>query len=431
MTMITHFKIGTRLTIALSLATLLLAAVVALGAGTLLHVRGAIHDPQAAQLAGHAASAMLAMGLAGGILSLLTAWFITRGIVRPVRHAVKVAHTVAGGDLRSHIEVRSRDEIGQLSGALRDMNASLRQIVGGVRHGTLQMTSAAAEIARGNEDLARRTGQQAGALEETAASMAQLTLTVQRNAEHAQQADALAQAASQAAGQGGAVVAQVVHTMAAIDTASRKIVDIIGVIDGIAFQTNILALNAAVEAARAGEQGRGFAVVANEVRTLAQRSATAAAQIKALIGDAAREVDAGAQLAGQAGAAMQEIVGRVQCVTDIMGGIAEASRVQLTGIQQVCAAVGQMERGTEQNAALVEQASAAAATLEEQARALQATVGIFRLATDDQQAGRRGPDRKFAAAQTRQLPHAKLSPSIGDHDGAHEDTAAASRTGTG
>ncbi|KQV82369.1 chemotaxis protein [Massilia sp. Root351] len=336
---------------------------------------------QAAQdVAANARLLMVLLGAAGAVLSLATAWYITRGIVRPLGHAVKVARTVAGGDLSSAIEVRSSDEAGQLTAALRDMNDSLVRIVTQVRVGTDTIATASAEIASGNADLSARTEQQAGSLEETASSMEQLTSTVKQNADNARQANRLALSASDVAGKGGAVVAQVVDTMAAINASSRKIVDIIAVIDGIAFQTNILALNAAVEAARAGEQGRGFAVVANEVRNLAQRSAAAAREIKALIADSVDKVDGGARLVDQAGHTMEDIVASVRRVTDIIGEIASASQEQLDGIEQINSAICDMDETTQRNAALVEQASAAAAAMREQALALSGTVGVFTLA---------------------------------------------------
>jgi methyl-accepting chemotaxis protein len=364
--------------------------------------------------------AMIVLGVVGGLLSLATAIFITRSIVGPVEHAVRVARTVANGDLDSHIEVRSTDEIGQLSAALRDMNESLRRIVREVRSGTESMTTASSEIAAGNLDLSSRTEQQAGSLEETASSMEELTSTVKQNADNARQANQLATAASDVAGKGGAVVSQVVDTMASINASSRKIVDIITVIDGIAFQTNILALNAAVEAARAGEQGRGFAVVASEVRNLAQRSAAAAKEIKTLIGDSVEKVGAGARLVDEAGATMEEIVASVKRVNDIMADISAASQEQLSGIEQVNQAITQMDEATQQNAALVEQASAAAATMQDQAHRLHETVGVFTLTDRDPvQAAPRGGRRGFATVQTPQRQHETLALDMGDSDDAN------------
>ena len=325
---------------------------------------------------------IIALGLVGGVLSLATAWFISSGIVRPLRHAVKVARKVAGGDLSEHIRVDSSDEVGQLLQALKDMNASLINIVGEVRGGTHDIAGASGEIAAGNLDLSQRSQAQASSLERTAASMETLTGTVKQNADNARQANQLAQSAADVAGKGGTVVAQVIDTMSSINASSKKIVDIIGVIDAIAFQTNILALNAAVEAARAGEQGRGFAVVAAEVRTLAQRSAGAAREIKQLIGDSVERVDAGARLVDTAGATMRDIVASVHRVTDIMGEISMASGEQLSGIEQVNAAIVHMEQVTQQNAALVEQASSAAASMQQRATLLSDTVGIFKLSRD-------------------------------------------------
>jgi methyl-accepting chemotaxis protein len=322
---------------------------------------------------------LIALGLAALVLGVACAWLITRSITVPIRAAVAVAEKVAAGDLTSRITVDSRDETGQLMRALGAMNDSLVDIVGRVRAGTGTIAVASAEIAAGNQDLSARTEQQAGSLEETAASMEELTSTVKQNAENARQANRLAADAATVAGEGGAMVAEVVSTMGSINDSSRKIVDIISVIDGIAFQTNILALNAAVEAARAGEQGRGFAVVAWEVRNLAQRSATAAKEIKALIDDSVRKVQDGTGQVDRAGATMNDIVKSIGHVTAIMGEIANASEEQRAGIEQVNHAIVEMDRVTQQNAALVEQAAAAAAAMQEQAGELSAVVGTFRL----------------------------------------------------
>jgi methyl-accepting chemotaxis protein len=322
---------------------------------------------------------MVLLGGVAAFLGLLFAFIITRSITTPLAKAVFIARTVAAGDLSSHFELGAKDETGQLLQALGDMNAALLRIVGEVRSGTESMAAASGEIASGNLDLSSRTEQQASSLEETASSMEEMTSTVRQNSDNARQANTLALSASQVAAKGGDVVAQVVDTMGAINASSTKIVDIISVIDGIAFQTNILALNAAVEAARAGEQGRGFAVVAAEVRNLAQRSAAAAKEIKVLIGDSVEKVDYGTKLVGQAGSTMQEIVASVQRVTDIMGEITSASREQESGIEQINHAITEMDTVTQQNAALVEEAAAAAASLQDQARALAATVSIFKL----------------------------------------------------
>jgi methyl-accepting chemotaxis protein len=321
--------------------------------------------------------------LAGLVIGLAFAaflgWLLVRAIVRPLEEAVRIAGAVAQGDLTQRIDVRSNDETGRLMGALRDMNDSLVEIVSRVRSGTDTMATASAEIADGNLDLSARTEQQAASLEETASSMEELTSTVRQNADNARQANVLAGCASQIAGKGGAVVAQVVETMGGINTSAGKIVEIIAVIDGIAFQTNILALNAAVEAARAGEQGRGFAVVAGEVRNLAQRSAAAAREIKSLIDDSVGKVKHGTLLVDQAGATMKEIVESVSRVTDIMAEISAASQEQNAGIEQVNVAIVQMDQATQQNAALVEQATAAAQSLQQEAATLARTVGAFRI----------------------------------------------------
>ncbi|WP_447777358.1 methyl-accepting chemotaxis protein [Variovorax boronicumulans] len=313
------------------------------------------------------------------LLGGLFAFFISRSIVRPLAKAVGVAETVAAGDLSANIRVDSCDETGQLMQALKDMNANLAKVVGEVRTGTETIATASGQIASGNQDLSSRTEEQASSLEQTAASMEELTSTVKQNADNARQANQLAVSASEVAVKGGAVVSQVVDTMGSINASSKKIVDIIGVIDGIAFQTNILALNAAVEAARAGEQGRGFAVVASEVRSLAQRSAAAAKEIKTLIGDSVEKVEEGSKQVAEAGRTMEEIVGSVKRVTDIMGEITAASQEQTSGIEQINQAITQMDQVTQQNAALVEEASAAAQSLQEQAGALVQAVSVFKL----------------------------------------------------
>jgi methyl-accepting chemotaxis protein len=350
---------------------------------------------------------LIALGSLAIVMGVGFAVYITRSITVPIHEAVRVAATVSGGDLTSHIVVNSTDETGQLMGALKRMNDSLVGIVGQVRDGTDTIGTASREIAMGNLDLSSRTEEQASALQETASSMEQLTATVKINADNAREANALAIAASSVAVRGGAVVAEVVATMGSINESSRKIVDIIGVIDGIAFQTNILALNAAVEAARAGEQGRGFAVVASEVRNLAQRSAAAAKEIKQLIGDSVDKVDAGSRLVDQAGRTMDDVVTSIGRVADIMGDITSASDEQRDGIDQINTAVTQMDQVTQQNAALVEQAAAAAASMEEQAARLSTLVGVFTLeGQDTRPALARGGARaaSLAAPARRSLP---------------------------
>jgi len=337
-------------------------------------------DAAAAQGA-YDSARLLMLALAGTALALgvLLAWLATRSITCPIKLAVQVAQTVAAGDLSTRIEVDGNDETSQLLHALKDMNANLQNIVGQVRGGTEMIATASSEISQGNLDLSSRTEQQASALEETASSMEELTSTVRQNADNARQANRMAESATDVAVRGGAIVTDVVRTMDSINAASKKIVDIIGVIDGIAFQTNILALNAAVEAARAGEQGRGFAVVATEVRNLAQRSAGAAKEIKELIGDSVSQVEAGSKLVGEAGATMTEVVDSVKRVTAIMGEISAASVEQSAGIEQVNRAITEMDGVTQQNAALVEQAAAASEALREQADALAQVVGVFKL----------------------------------------------------
>ena len=324
---------------------------------------------------------MFALGLLALLASALLATWIARSITGPLTVAVAVAKKVAAGDLSAKIEVRSSDETGQLLSALVDMNSNLVQTITQVHSSTAMISTASAEIAAGNADLSARTESQASSLEETASSMEELTSTVKQNADNAKTANQLAISASDVALKGGSIVSQVVNTMGSIKDSSSKIVDIIGVIDSIAFQTNILALNAAVEAARAGEQGRGFAVVAAEVRNLAQRSAGAAKEIKLLIDDSVEKVQHGSQLVGQAGTTMDAIVISVKQVADIMSEITAASQEQSAGIEQVNLAITQMDEITQQNAALVEQAAAAAESMQEQTAALEQVISIFQLGT--------------------------------------------------
>ncbi|HEX8609754.1 MAG TPA: methyl-accepting chemotaxis protein [Telluria sp.] len=334
-------------------------------------------------------------------LGVVCALVTTRSITLPLLGAVSVAKKVAAGELTSEIRVVGRDETSELLQALKDMNDSLSKTVGDVRSGTEMITVASQEIASGNADLSSRTESQASSLEETASSMEELTSTVKQNADNARQANQLAVSASSVAVKGGAVVSQVVDTMGSIKESSRKIVDIIGVIDGIAFQTNILALNAAVEAARAGEQGRGFAVVASEVRNLAQRSAGAAKEIKSLIGDSVDKVDAGSKLVDEAGQTMDLIVTSIKQVADIMGEITAATQEQSNGIEEVNQAITQMDEMTQQNAALVEQAAAAAESMQEQAQLLAAAVSIFKLNGDDRKAAPHAPVRTAPAVAAK------------------------------
>ena len=337
------------------------------------------------------ASYSQAMWILVGVMIVVLAvifavWFgIKASLVAPMNRLIDSIRHIAGVDLVKPIEVDGSNEMGQLAESLRHMQGELMRTVGDVRNGANAIYSGASEIATGNNDLSSRTEQQAASLEETAASMEQLTATVKQNAENARQASHLALSASETAQRGGKVVDNVVQTMRDISTSSQKIADIISVIDGIAFQTNILALNAAVEAARAGEQGRGFAVVAGEVRNLAQRSAQAAREIKSLIEDSVGKVDVGSALVESAGETMAEIVSAVTRVTDIMGEIASASDEQSRGIDQVGLAVAEMDRVTQQNAALVEESAAAAAALEEQASRLTEAVAVFRIQQQQQQ----------------------------------------------
>ncbi len=362
------------------------------------------------------------------LLALIAATYITRSITKPLSEALDVAANVATGNLTVQVHSSSRDEIGQLLQAMKAMQDSLVAVVSKVRSGSESVANASAEIAQGNNDLSARTEQQASALEETAASMEELNSAVKQNADNASQANQLAMNASTVAVQGGEVVGQVVQTMKGINDSSRKIADIISVIDGIAFQTNILALNAAVEAARAGEQGRGFAVVASEVRSLAGRSAEAAKEIKTLIGDSVSRVEQGTALVDRAGSTMTEVVTSIRRVTDIMAEISAASHEQSAGVNQVGEAITQMDQVTQQNAALVEEMAAAASSLKSQAGELVQTVAVFKLSAE-QGSGRpappmaapaktavrsskpslafKGPERRADAAPVAKAPAAK------------------------
>ncbi|MBI3347213.1 MAG: MCP four helix bundle domain-containing protein [Burkholderiales bacterium] len=323
---------------------------------------------------------MLLVSAAAVAAAVLLGWTLSNAITRPLQRAVRLAEAVASGDLSSDIVVDSDDETGQLLGALRRMNDGLVDMVGRVRQSADSISTASQQIAIGNHDLSSRTEQQASALEQTAASMQEMTSTVQQTAESSRQASQLASAATEVAGRGGDVVQRVVVTMGEISDSSRKIADIIGTIDGIAFQTNILALNAAVEAARAGEQGRGFAVVAGEVRALAQRSAQAAREIKGLIGASVEKVEAGSQLVGEAGTTMGDIVSQVRRMTDLMAEINASATEQSSGIGQVNQAVASIDQGTQQNAALVEESAAAAESLQQQAAGLLDVIAQFKTA---------------------------------------------------
>ena len=327
------------------------------------------------------------------MLASLLYFLVRATVTRPLADVQAVAERIAEGDLTAQVSARRDDEIGRLTVAINEIGARLSSVVGQVRDGAEHIATASQEISTGNLDLCSRTEEQAASLATTASSMDQLTATVRQNADNARQANELARSASSVAQKGGATVSQVVERMDSIAQSSRKISDITGVIDGIAFQTNILALNAAVEAARAGEQGRGFAVVASEVRSLAQRSAAAAKEIKALIEASNGQVDAGSQLVAEAGTTMQEVLSSVQRVTDIMGEISNASQEQTQGIEEVNRAVVEMDTTTQQNAALVEEASAAAQAMHEQADALARAVRQFRLADERALAAPAAPRR--------------------------------------
>ena len=354
------------------------------------------------------------------------AWTMTRSIVQPLQDAVLVARRVAAGELASEVRADGNDEVSQLLQALHDMNESLQKIVGDVRNGTDSITVASREIASGNADLSARTEAQANALQETANSMGELTSIVKRNAESAREANRLVNSASEVAERGGEVVGEVVGTMGSIRESSRKIVDIIAVIDGIAFQTNILALNAAVEAARAGEQGRGFAVVAAEVRSPAQRSASAAKEIKELIGDSVEKVNAGGRLVDAAGKTMDEIVASVTQVAAIMKEISAASEEQSADIEEVNRSIAQMDEMTQQNAALVEQAAAAAQSMQDQASMLGQTVSVFKIEAQPTitpvavvKATKALPQR--AALQKPSTPHPKIALAANGKAGGGDD----------
>ena len=356
----------------------------------------AMEDKQSAesQVAAQAAfvnarNFMLAMLVAAVALGVAAAWVISRSLIKQLGgepdYTTKIAGSIAHGDLAVAIDTRTAER-GSLLAEMNEMRNSLVNIVGQVRRGTETIGTASREIAAGNIDLSSRTELQASSLEKTASAMETLTTTVKQNAEHAREANQLAASASDVARKGGDVVSQVVGTMGEINSSANKIADIISVIDGIAFQTNILALNAAVEAARAGEQGRGFAVVASEVRNLAQRSAAAAKEIKTLIGDSVEKVERGSKLVGQAGVTMDEVVASVKRVTDIMGEIANASAEQSAGIEQVNMSIIEMDSMTQQNAALVEEAAAAAQSLQDQAGELGRVVSIFKLVEGEEKA---------------------------------------------
>ena len=380
----------------------------------------ALEDKQSAQSAidaqnafASARSLMLGLGAVALLVGIAAAYLITTSLLKQLGgepdYAAMIANQIASGDLAAMIEVKESDHTSLLM-AMKTMRDSLVNIVAQVRVGTDAIAEASGEIAAGNLDLSARTEHQASSLEKTASSMEELTATVKQNADNARQANQLAASASEVARKGGAVVSQVVETMGSINASAKKIVDIISVIDGIAFQTNILALNAAVEAARAGEQGRGFAVVAAEVRNLAQRSAAAAKEIKTLIGDSVEKVDIGSKLVGQAGITMEEVVDSVRRVTDIMSEITHASQEQSAGIGQVNQAIIEMDSVTQQNAALVEQAASAAKSLQDQAAEVANVVSIFKLDTAQQAQARHVPERTGAPASVAPRAEVKKLP---------------------
>jgi methyl-accepting chemotaxis protein len=349
------------------------------------------------------------INLAGGLVLFAAFWVIRKGVLGPLEEAVVLAKRIAQGDLKGMVVARTKDEVGLLMTALAEMQNNLARMVANVRRSAESLKTSSAEIAQGNHDLSSRTEGQASALEETAASMEELGSAFKQNSDSARQVNQLAMSASTVAVQGGEVVAQVVDTMKGINDASRKISEIIGVIDGIAFQTNILALNAAVEAARAGEQGRGFAVVASEVRSLAGRSADAAKEIKSLINASVDRVAQGTTLVDQAGTTMTEVVDSIRRVTDLVGEISAASSEQSASVSQVSEAVSQMDRTTQQNAALVEQMAAAASSLSSQAQGLVQEVATFRI-DDGETLDRRPVPPRFQTSQSKQLKPRPVAP---------------------
>jgi methyl-accepting chemotaxis protein-1 (serine sensor receptor) len=360
-------------------------------AGTLIQKTAADTAQLAAQRAHSATVTSLVVMLVVCAAGIVAAVLFSRTVTRPLDHAVHVSQAVAQGDLTVATTSRGKDEIAQLLNALHAMQGSLSRVVSNVRQNADMVASASTQIAQGSHDLSARTEQQAGALEETSASMEELSSTVKANADNARQANQLAVSASTVATEGGHVVAEVVSTMKGINESSKRIADIIGVIDGIAFQTNILALNAAVEAARAGEQGRGFAVVASEVRSLAGRSAQAAKEIKELIGASVERVEQGSALVDKAGSTMSEVVASIRRVTDIVGEISAASSEQSAGVSQVGEAIMHMDQATQQNAALVEESAAAASSLQHQAQVLVQTVAVFKLSAEASNAAQSAP----------------------------------------